>query len=92
MLRRIAVIPLVVLIRAYQGLVRPLLIGSCKFHPTCSEYAIEALQVHGLWRGVALACHRVWRCHPFGPGGIDLVPPPRPEGGKNVDRLRSRSL
>ncbi|MFH0980689.1 MAG: membrane protein insertion efficiency factor YidD [Planctomycetota bacterium] len=61
-------------IRAYQFAVRPLLVGSCKFCPSCSEYAIIALQRHGLVRGGVMAARRVLRCHPFGPGGIDPVP------------------
>lgn len=65
----------VALIRAYQYMIRPFLIGSCKFHPTCSEYAIESLQTHGLFRGLRLAVTRVVRCHPFSPGRIDPVPP-----------------
>ena len=64
------------LIRCYQAMVRPLLIGSCKFLPTCSEYTIEALQTHGLLRGTLLGLARIIRCHPFSPGGIDPVPPP----------------
>jgi putative membrane protein insertion efficiency factor len=68
----------VFLIRCYQAALRPFLIGSCKFCPSCSEYAIEALQAHGPWRGAILAVRRVSRCHPFTPGGIDPVPaPPR---------------
>ena len=74
-MRRTAVVPFILLVRAYQLLIRPFLIGHCKFHPTCSEYAVEALQTHGLLRGIGLAARRVFRCHPFGPGGIDLVPP-----------------
>lgn len=66
----------VVLIRFYQFSIRPLLLGSCKFCPTCSEYAIDALHVHGLRGGVILAAGRVLRCHPFSPGGIDPVPDP----------------
>lgn len=65
---------LILLIRAYQCMIRPHLIGSCKFHPTCSEYAIEALQTHGFLRGFRLAFMRVLRCRPFGPGGMDPVP------------------
>lgn len=65
---------LVALIRAYQAMIRPWLIGSCKFCPTCSEYAVEAMHRHGLRRGAWLATRRVLRCHPFGPGGIDPVP------------------
>ena len=64
------------LIRFYQFSIRPLLLGSCKFCPTCSEYAIDALHVHGLRSGVILAIRRVLRCHPFSPGGIDPVPDP----------------
>ncbi len=53
---------------------RPLLLGHCKFCPTCSQYAVEALQKHGLARGGWLALGRVCRCHPFTRGGIDPVP------------------
>ncbi len=63
-------------IRAYQMMLRPWLIGSCKFHPTCSDYAIEALRLHGPWRGGLLAARRLLRCHPFTPGRIDPVPQP----------------
>lgn len=65
----------IALIRAYQCMIRPHLIGTCKFCPTCSEYAIEALQTHGLFRGARLALGRLIRCHPFTPGRIDPVPP-----------------
>ncbi len=71
----IAVRVCLVLITLYQGLLRPLLIGSCKFCPTCSEYAATALKTHGLLRGGRLGLWRVLRCHPFSPGGIDPVPP-----------------
>ncbi len=66
---------LVLFIRAYQCMIRPFLIGNCKFHPTCSEYAIESLQTHGIIRGMRLATLRVLKCHPFSPGRIDPVPP-----------------
>ncbi len=66
----------VAVIRCYQAMLRPLLIGTCKFCPSCSEYAIEALHTHGLLRGTRLALRRITRCHPFSPGGIDPVPPP----------------
>lgn len=65
----------IALIRAYQCMIRPFLMGSCKFHPTCSEYAIESLQTHGLVRGSRLTFARILRCHPFSPGRIDPVPP-----------------
>lgn len=63
------------LIRAYQLALRPLLAGNvCRFCPTCSEYAIEAIANHGPWRGMWLATRRLARCHPFARGGIDPVP------------------
>ena len=74
--RDLPVIMLIALIRSYQAMVRPLLIGSCKFCPTCSEYAIESLRLHGIRRGSLLALRRICRCHPFTPGGIDPVPDP----------------
>lgn len=61
-------------IRAYQFALRPLMIGSCKFCPTCSEYAVEAVRRHGPWRGGGLAVRRLLRCHPWSVGGIDPVP------------------
>ncbi|MGB9623367.1 MAG: membrane protein insertion efficiency factor YidD [Phycisphaerae bacterium] len=65
---------LIVLVRGYQVGLRPLLIGSCKYCPTCSEYFIEAVRRYGPWRGGLLGLRRLARCHPFGPGGIDPVP------------------
>lgn len=65
---------LVLLVRMYQMAVRPLLLGTCKFCPTCSEYAAEAIHVHGPGRGVLLAIRRLVRCHPFSQGGLDPVP------------------
>lgn len=62
-------------IRAYQFGVRPLLVGTCRFHPSCSEYAIEAVRIHGPWRGAILAARRLGRCHPARPGGYDPLPP-----------------
>jgi len=79
-LTRLARTSAIAVIRGYQLLIRPLLIGSCKYCPTCSDYAIEAIAVHGLFRGGLLTLRRVVRCHPFGPGGIDPVPPGRSGG------------
>ncbi|MFP4147883.1 MAG: membrane protein insertion efficiency factor YidD [Nitriliruptoraceae bacterium] len=46
----------------------------CRFHPTCSTYAVQAVRGHGIWRGSVLAARRVGRCHPWNPGGFDRVP------------------
>ncbi|MBF0096113.1 MAG: membrane protein insertion efficiency factor YidD [Magnetococcales bacterium] len=66
--------PLMGLIRIYQYVLSPILPRSCRFFPSCSEYALEAVQRHGAWRGSWLAIKRLLRCHPFHPGGIDPVP------------------
>lgn len=74
-LKRLLTVPLVGLVRLYQIVMRPLLPPLCRFYPSCSDYALEALQVHGPARGSWLAVRRVCKCHPFHPGGVDLVPP-----------------
>ena len=61
-------------IRAYQWTLSPLMGNQCRFHPTCSQYAIEALEARGLVCGSLLAIRRIGRCHPFHPGGFDPVP------------------
>lgn len=73
-LSRMAVLLPVALVRLYQILVSPLLGPSCRFSPTCSEYMIQALRIHGLFKGVWLGVRRIGRCHPFNPGGYDPVP------------------
>jgi putative membrane protein insertion efficiency factor len=65
------------LVRAYQIVLGPLLPVACRFTPSCSEYAVEALTRHGPWRGAWLAGRRICRCHPFHPGGYDPVPEKR---------------
>ena len=72
---RAVVSGLVLLVRAYQRLVSPLIGPRCRFAPTCSQYAIEALMRHGVVRGLGLAAWRILRCHPFAEGGLDPVPP-----------------
>lgn len=65
---------LVLLVRGYQVAISPILPASCRYLPTCSHYAIEALEKHGALRGGWLAVKRIARCHPFRPGGYDPVP------------------
>jgi uncharacterized protein len=61
-------------ISAYRAVVSPWLGSQCRFYPSCSAYAIEAIETHGALRGTALAARRIARCHPWHPGGHDPVP------------------
>ncbi|OLD47447.1 MAG: membrane protein insertion efficiency factor YidD [Bacillati bacterium ANGP1] len=65
---------MLVLIRAYQRFVSPYTPPSCRFSPSCSAYAIEAITRHGPWQGAGLTVRRLLRCHPWNPGGYDPVP------------------
>lgn len=73
LLRRLAILP----IRIYQKIISPLLPGVCRYRPTCSEYMAEAIQTHGIVKGLYLGTRRLLRCHPWGGSGYDPVPPPR---------------
>ncbi|MDE6644937.1 MAG: membrane protein insertion efficiency factor YidD [Muribaculaceae bacterium] len=70
MMRRVLILP----IRFYQLCISPMLPASCRFTPTCSQYAIEAISRHGAVRGMWLALRRIARCHPWGGSGYDPVP------------------
>ena len=61
-------------IRFYRAAISPWLGANCRYHPTCSAYAMEALQKHGAFKGTWLAARRIARCHPWGGSGIDNVP------------------
>nr|WP_240895321.1 membrane protein insertion efficiency factor YidD [Kineococcus siccus] len=65
-------------VRVYQLVVSPWLGPTCRFYPSCSSYAVDALRTHGAVRGTWLAARRLLRCHPWNPGGVDPVPPRGP--------------
>lgn len=75
--KKILIFPFVQLIRFYQKFISPLLPSSCRYTPTCSHYAVEALQIHGLLKGGWLAIKRIAGCNPWGGSGYDPVPPKR---------------
>jgi len=63
----------VFVLRLYRLLLSPYVPTQCRFHPTCSEYAMEAIQKKGLWKGISLGLFRILKCNPFHPGGFDPV-------------------
>lgn len=69
---------LMLVIRGYQLLLSPFLGVNCRFTPSCSSYAIEAISTHGIGKGIFLTCRRLSRCHPFAKSGFDPVPPVKP--------------
>lgn len=81
-IKRILRFPLIVLIRFYRLLISPFLGNRCRFYPSCSHYAEEAIKERGLLIGGCLAIWRLLRCHPLSKGGIDLVP----KKGKRVEK------
>lgn len=70
MLRSLLIAP----IRLYQWVISPMLPQCCRFYPSCSHYAVEAIRAHGALRGLWLAARRILKCHPWHPGGYDPVP------------------
>ncbi|MBV9314208.1 MAG: membrane protein insertion efficiency factor YidD [Pseudonocardia sp.] len=85
-------LPLILFVRCYQRWVSPGLAPCCRFYPSCSEYAVEALRLHGLLRGTALSVWRLVRCAPWHPGGVDPVPSLRSHGSDRAnDRVDGRA-
>ena len=94
MLSSILAYPLILIIRGYQVFISPFLGQNCRFYPTCSCYAHQALQKHGPVKGRVLAVKRIVKCQPFHPGGIDLVPESADESSsdqKNNEMRRSKN-
>ena len=73
-MKKVFIFPFVLLIRIYQFLLSPIMPASCRFNPTCSQYSLEALREHGLYKGTILAVKRISKCHPWGGEGHDPVP------------------
>jgi putative membrane protein insertion efficiency factor len=78
-LRAVVAAPAILLIRAYQLVWSPMRPQTCRFYPSCSAYALTAIQRFGILRGSWLAARRLLRCHPWNPGGVDHVPQRGPE-------------
>jgi putative membrane protein insertion efficiency factor len=76
---------LIALVRAYRFLLSPWVGDACRFQPTCSQYALDALAEHGALKGTWLTARRLGRCHPFHPGGHDPVPHSLPASDKVID-------
>ncbi len=74
-MKKLLILPLILLIKIYQFFISPLLPGVCRYRPTCSQYMIEALRTHGVIKGLYLGIKRILRCHPWGGSGYDPVPP-----------------
>ncbi|RYJ41881.1 membrane protein insertion efficiency factor YidD [Flavobacterium beibuense] len=72
--KKIIIAPFILLIRFYQGAISPFLPSACRYTPTCSQYTIEALQIHGLFKGGWLGIKRIVSCNPWGGRGYDPVP------------------
>lgn len=82
MWRKVLIFPFVILIKAYQWIISPLLGPSCRFQPTCSHYALEAFKTHGVLRGFYLSLTRISKCHPWGKSGYDPVPKSKKQSDK----------
>jgi len=82
--RAVAAAPAIWLIRAYQLVLSPMRPPTCRFYPSCSAYALIALERYGIVRGSWLATRRLLRCHPWNPGGVDHVPHPEHTSGQST--------
>lgn len=74
-MKKILIAPFLFLIKVYQTIISPFTPATCRYQPTCSHYAKEALEVHGFFKGSLLALKRIFSCHPWGGKGYDPVPP-----------------
>ena len=80
-MRKILTAPVILLIQAYRYLLSPFFGSHCRYTPSCSQYALEALQAHGGFKGLWLSLKRVFSCHPWKAGGYDPVPGSEPKNG-----------
>jgi len=80
---------IVALLRAYQLVFRSVLPPSCRFHPSCSDYALQAFERVGPWKGLGITLKRIARCHPWNPGGFDPLSPPLPAPAEDLPEPRS---
>jgi putative membrane protein insertion efficiency factor len=76
---------LLLLLRGYKLGISPFLGQNCRFYPSCSDYAAQAIDLHGPARGSLLAARRLCKCHPWHPGGLDPVPPPAKSSGHSLN-------
>jgi putative membrane protein insertion efficiency factor len=76
-LQSVCVRACVAVLKGYKILISPWLPSACRFHPTCSVYMLQAIERHGVLKGVWLGIKRLGKCHPFHEGGVDLVPNPK---------------
>ncbi|MDI6774254.1 MAG: membrane protein insertion efficiency factor YidD [Verrucomicrobiota bacterium] len=79
--------PLILFMRVYQATLSPIFGNCCRFHPSCSNYCIAAIEKHGCLKGLAMGIGRVLRCNPLHPGGVDFVPEPRIPDGWRKSKL-----
>lgn len=77
---------LILLVKIYQKFLSPLFPGVCRYRPTCSQYMIEAIETHGIFKGIWLGFKRLMRCHPWGGSGYDPVPPAEEKKNKHNQR------